>query len=62
MNAPMSRREFFWIGAMGIGASSAVGPGLTPATALAKVRAFKLARTTETRSRRGPTRRRSGGR
>jgi formate dehydrogenase major subunit len=50
MNAPMTRRQFFRISAAGIGASSAVGLGVAPGTALAEVRAFKLARTTETRS------------
>lgn len=50
MNAPMTRRQFFRISAAGIGASSSVGLGVAPGTALAEVRAFKLARTTETRS------------
>jgi len=50
MNAPMSRRQFFRICATGLGASSAVGLGLAPSTAFADVRAFKLARTTETRN------------
>ena len=50
MNAPMSRRQFFRICATGLGASSAVGLGLAPSTAMADVRAFKLARTTETRN------------
>lgn len=50
MNAPMSRRQFFRICATGLGSSSVVGLGLSPSLALAEVRAFKLARTTETRS------------
>jgi formate dehydrogenase major subunit len=50
MNAPMSRHQFFRICATGVGASSAVGLGLVPGTAFADVRAFKLARTTETRN------------
>jgi formate dehydrogenase major subunit len=50
MNAPMNRRQFFRITAAGMGASSVVGLGMSPGTALAEVRAFKLARTTETRS------------
>jgi formate dehydrogenase major subunit len=45
----MSRRQFFRICAAGMGASSAVGLGIAPGAALAEVRAFKLARTTETR-------------
>ena len=49
MNAPMSRRQFFRICAAGMGSSSVVGLGLSPGAALAEVRAFKLARTTETR-------------
>lgn len=49
MNAPMSRRQFFRICATGLGTSSVVGLGLSPSLALAEVRAFKLARTTETR-------------
>lgn len=49
MNAPMSRRQFFRICAAGMGSSSAVGLGLSPGIALAEVRAYKLARTTETR-------------
>jgi len=49
MNAPMSRRQFFRICAAGMGSSSAVGLGLAPGAALAAVRAYKLARTTETR-------------
>ena len=49
MNAPMGRRQFFRICAAGMGSSSVVGLGMSPGTALAEVRAFKLARTTETR-------------
>jgi formate dehydrogenase major subunit len=49
MNAPMSRRQFFRICAAGMGSSSVVGLGLSPGAALAEVRAYKLARTTETR-------------
>jgi len=49
MNAPMSRRQFFRICAAGMGSSSIVGLGVSPGMALAEVRAFKLARTTETR-------------
>jgi formate dehydrogenase major subunit len=50
MNAPMNRRQFFRICATGLGTSSVVGLGMSPGAALAEVRAFKLARTTETRS------------
>jgi formate dehydrogenase major subunit len=46
----MNRRHFFKICAAGMGTSSVVGLGLSPTTAMAEVRAFKLARTTETRS------------
>lgn len=49
MNAPMNRRQFFRITAAGVGGSSVVGLGMSPGAALAEVRAFKLARTTETR-------------
>ena len=49
MNAPLSRRQFFRICATGLGTSSAVGLGFSPQLALAEVRAFKLAQTTETR-------------
>lgn len=49
MNAPMNRRQFFRITAAGMGASSVAGLGMSPGAALAEVRAFKLARTTETR-------------
>ena len=50
MNAPMNRRQFFRICAAGMGSSSIVGLGISPGMALAEVRAFKLSRTTETRS------------
>ncbi len=50
MNAPLSRRQFFRICATGLGSSSVVGLGFSPQLALAEVRAFKLARTSETRS------------
>lgn len=50
MNAPMSRRQFFRICAAGMGSSSIVGLGMSPGAALAEVRAFKLAQTTETRN------------
>ena len=49
MNAPMNRRQFFRICATGLGSSSVVGLGFSPQLALAEVRAFKLARTSETR-------------
>jgi formate dehydrogenase major subunit len=45
----MSRRQFFRICAVGMGTSSVVGLGMSPGAALAEVRAYKLARTTETR-------------
>lgn len=50
MNAPMNRRQFFRICAAGVGSSSIAAMGVSPGTALAEVRAFKLSRTTETRS------------
>src|SRR5512147_66090 len=50
MNAPMNRRQFFRISAAGMAGSSLAGLGMSPGVALAEVRAFKLARTTETRS------------
>lgn len=49
MNAPMSRRQFFRISAAGLGSSSLVSLGVAPGVALAEVRAYKLAQTTETR-------------
>jgi formate dehydrogenase major subunit len=50
MNAPLNRRQFFKICAAGMGTSTVAGLGMSPGAALAEVRAFKLARTTETRS------------
>lgn len=49
MNAPLSRRQFFRVCSAGVMASSAVGLGLAPGLAVAEVRPYKLARTTETR-------------
>ncbi len=49
MNAPMNRRQFFKICSAGVATSSAVGLGMAPGAAVAEVRKFKLARTTETR-------------
>lgn len=49
MNAPLSRRQFFRICATGLGSSSVIGLGFSPQLALAEVRTFKLAQTTETR-------------
>lgn len=49
MNAPLSRRQFFKVCSTGVVASSAVGLGLAPSQALAEIRPFKLAKTTETR-------------
>jgi formate dehydrogenase major subunit len=46
----MNRRQFFRISAAGMAGSSVVGLGMSPGAALAEVRAFKLSRTTETRS------------
>jgi formate dehydrogenase major subunit len=45
-----SRREFLKLTAAGIGATSLVSLGFDAAPALAEVRAFKLAHTTETRN------------
>lgn len=50
MNAPMNRRQFFRICATGLGTSTAVGLGVAPGLAVAEARAFKLARTTESRN------------
>jgi formate dehydrogenase major subunit len=50
MNAPLSRRQFFRICATGLGSSSLVGLGMSPGSALAEARTFKLDRTTETRN------------
>lgn len=46
----VTRRQFFKICGAGLGASSLASLGFSPAPALAEVRAFKLARTKETRS------------
>jgi formate dehydrogenase major subunit len=46
----LSRRQFFKLSASGIGATSLAALGFTPEKVLADVRAFKLARTTETRN------------
>lgn len=46
----VTRRQFFRICAAGVGSSSLAALGFAPGEALAEVRAFKLARTTETRS------------
>lgn len=46
----VNRRQFFRICAAGVGSSSVAALGFSPGEALAQVRAFKLARTTETRS------------
>jgi formate dehydrogenase major subunit len=45
-----TRRQFFKLSASGIGATSLVALGFSPARTLADVRAFKLARATETRN------------
>ena len=45
-----SRREFLKLTAAGLGATSMVSLGFSAAPALAEVRAFKLAHTTETRN------------
>ncbi len=46
----VTRRQFFRICAAGVGSSSVAMLGFSPTAALAEVRAFKLARTTETRN------------
>jgi formate dehydrogenase major subunit len=46
----ISRRVFFKATATGIGASSLAAMGFSPAEAMAQVREFKLARTSETRN------------
>lgn len=46
----ITRRQFFKLGAAGLGSSSLAMLGFSPAEALAEVRQFKLARTTETRN------------
>ena len=45
-----TRRQFFKLSASGIGATSLAALGFAPDRVLADVRAFKLARTTETRN------------
>ena len=50
MDVKLSRRQFFKVCAAGIGASSLGVLGFAPTRALAEVREFKLARTTETRN------------
>ena len=45
-----TRRQFFRICAAGVGSSSLAALGFAPGEALAQVRAFKLARATETRN------------
>lgn len=46
----LTRRQFFKLSAAAIGSSSVAAMGFIPAEALAEVRQFKLARTTETRN------------
>jgi formate dehydrogenase major subunit len=46
----VTRRQFFRISAAGLGASSVAALGFAPDEALAEVREFKLARSTETRN------------
>jgi formate dehydrogenase major subunit len=46
----LTRRTFFKLTTTGIGASSLTALGFSPTKALAEVRAFKLARTSETRN------------
>lgn len=46
----VNRRQFFKICAAGVGGSSLAVMGFSPTAALAKVREFKLLRTTETRN------------
>jgi len=46
----VSRRQFFKVCAAGMGGSSIALMGFSPTAALAEVRAFKLARATETRN------------
>jgi formate dehydrogenase major subunit len=46
----VTRRQFFRICAAGVGGSSLAALGFAPGEALAEVREFKLARTSETRS------------
>ncbi len=46
----VTRRQFFKVGAAGLGASSVAALGFSPSDALAEVREFKLARSAETRN------------
>jgi formate dehydrogenase major subunit len=46
----MNRRKFFRVSGAGLAASSLAALGFSPTAALAETRAFKLSRTTETRS------------
>jgi len=46
----VTRRQFFKVSAAGLGASSIAALGFSPGKALAEVRDFKLARSTETRN------------
>ncbi len=46
----MNRRQFFKVSGAGLAASSLAALGFSPTAALAEVRQFKLARTTETRN------------
>ena len=46
----LSRRQFFKVAAGGLTGSSLVAMGFSPTAALAEVRTFKLARSTETRN------------
>jgi len=46
----MNRRQFFKICSAGLGGSSIAAMGFSPTEALAEVRTFKLARTTESRN------------
>jgi formate dehydrogenase major subunit len=50
MAIDINRRQFLKISAAGLGSSSLAMLGFSPQPALASVRAFKLSRTTETRS------------
>jgi formate dehydrogenase major subunit len=46
----INRRQFFKVCAVGLGTSSVAALGFSPAKALAEVREFKLAKSTETRN------------
>lgn len=50
MSAKLTRRQFFRVCAAGMGTSSLGVLGFAPSAALAEVREFKLARSTETRN------------